>query len=141
VARLVALFRLFVLFFFGYFSWMTTTRSDTFSPDSIDQWKAHFDLHGYCILRDVLSKTVLLGAEAAAASLVDNLAERLIAQNLVKDTFKDAPFNERLSLLCATCPQMLPNLYRARPSISLVDSHVQWFHCNPCIALSATHLC
>ena len=92
---------------------MTTTRSDTFSPDSIDQWKAHFDLHGYCILRDVLSKTVLLGAEAAAASLVDNLAERLIAQNLVKDTFKDAPFNERLSLLCATCPQMLPNLYRA----------------------------
>ena len=90
------------------------SRTDTFSPSDVPLWKAHFDLHGYCILRNVFNQEALTGAENACKELVENLTQRLLAQHTITsaETHPDAPFNTRLSLVCANCPEQLPNLFR-----------------------------
>ena len=90
----------------------TTTRLDTFSPTDVQLWKTHFDTHGYCILKNLLPASTLQNVQSACNNLVTQLAERLLSQNKITDTFPNAPFNERLASICSTCPDQLPNLFR-----------------------------
>jgi hypothetical protein len=43
---------------------------------------------------------------------VSDLADKLVANGKVQDTYESAEFDERLMKLCENCPEELPNLYR-----------------------------
>jgi hypothetical protein len=45
--------------------------------------------------------------------LVSSLADRLVSSKLIDDTLGHLPFHERIAMLCASCPDQLPSLYRA----------------------------
>ena len=90
----------------------TSTRADTFHPNDVATWRAHFDDVGYCILRGVFPTSTLQGAENACNNLVQQLGDRLRASAKIDNTYADAPFDERLALMCECCPEQLPNLFR-----------------------------
>ena len=89
------------------------SRPDIFSPGDVEQWKSYYDLHGYCILRNIFPTDTLSNAKAACNGLVDELAQRLVENNIVSNTYPEAPFEERLALVCQNCPTELPNLFRS----------------------------
>jgi len=88
-------------------------RTDTFAPNDVEHWQHHFEMQGYCILHNLLPPATLQRAEEACTNLVHQLGERLLADQKIGDVLASAPFNERLALLCQSCPDQLPNLWRA----------------------------
>lgn len=74
--------------------------------------EAEFDSQGYAILRRFLEPQVLDGARAAMEELVDREAARLLAADKVREAYEDAPFETRMALLYAGCPEAAPTFWR-----------------------------
>lgn len=88
-------------------------RADTFFWKDTDLWVKHFHEQGYCILRNVYDSTTLNKAISACDELVDELANRLLAENKISDLYAKSTFDVRLIDLCQNCPDEMPNLFRS----------------------------
>ena len=85
----------------------------TFRPQDTSAWRKHYDEHGYAILRGLLESERVDLARKACSDLIDELAERLVREGRTQMACGDLPLETRLMELCKTCPESLPNLFRA----------------------------
>ena len=88
-------------------------RTDTFFLKDIDLWINHYHEKGYCILREVYDAYTLNEAIAGCQKLVQELANRLVADNKIVHTCDNSAFDVRLIELCKDCPEYMPNLFRS----------------------------
>jgi ectoine hydroxylase-related dioxygenase (phytanoyl-CoA dioxygenase family) len=81
-------------------------------PDSTEL-RSRFEREGYAIGRGLLEADRVAQARAAMATLVDRVADRLLAAGKLEDPFADAPLETRLLRICTRCPDAAPQLFRA----------------------------
>jgi ectoine hydroxylase-related dioxygenase (phytanoyl-CoA dioxygenase family) len=76
-------------------------------------WMKHYDHFGFVILEGVIDPETVNAACIGLNKLVCSLADRLVSAKLIGDRMEHLSFHDRISALCAACPEELPNLYRA----------------------------
>jgi ectoine hydroxylase-related dioxygenase (phytanoyl-CoA dioxygenase family) len=81
-------------------------------PDSTEL-RARFQREGYAVVRGLLEADAVARACEAMETLVDAIAERLLADGRLQDAYADAPLETRLLLICARCPDEERSLFRA----------------------------
>lgn len=84
----------------------------SFDPDDEESWMAHYNREGFVILRGVVDKEAQAGARVALSTLVDDIAQRVVAKGKASSIMQDELFETRLLKLCEKCPEELPNLFR-----------------------------
>ena len=80
-------------------------------PD-VDQAHETFDQQGYVILRGFFEQEILHNARFELEKLVDQHAERLMAEGKITDPLEDEPFETRLARLYKTCLDEAPKNFR-----------------------------
>ena len=87
-------------------------RDDTYDASAVSAWMNHFQEQGYVILKSVISREAVDSAKRGCTELLDDLASRLLSEGKVDSLFQDASFEDRISVLCASCKDKMPNLFR-----------------------------
>ena len=70
--------------------------------------RAQFAEHGYVILRGVIEESCRRQVQAECEALVEELAQRLVAEGKVARVYAGAPFEQRMLLLFAQLPDQTP---------------------------------
>lgn len=71
-----------------------------------------FEEEGYTLLKDVLEPSTVEEARAEMKQLVDDIADKLMADGKISDPMKDAPFETRLAQLFQDHPNEAPKSFR-----------------------------
>lgn len=72
----------------------------------------YFDRQGYFILKGVIEPACRAAAQRECESLVEGLAQQLLAQGKIAQSFSAAPFDQRLLLLYQDLPDETPRIFR-----------------------------
>lgn len=95
---------------------------------AIDQteMKQLFSENGYVIIEEFLPQHILQFAQEELEILVDQTADRLLAEGYISSTFKEQPFRERLIKVFEKNPHLAPKVYRSE--LHLKGLYPLFFH-------------
>ena len=95
--------------------------------------RAHFEKHGYCVVRNMLTDEDLSKVERDYDVLVNQRAQQWLQQGHLTTTHGDMPFDKRLAAIAADLPQEI------QVSLSLSLSLSLCLSAPLCLSASLTH--